>query len=114
MTRDEHRSKAIEAMAENHWNSSCSPGHTSINSRPGPSILWDKLMPVFRAARIRDMTAAFDSLHGVAFVDPTEATEEMIKAGWWNAEYEGQKAPVAELYRIMAAAGDLTNPPETP
>lgn len=78
MTRDEHREKCIEAL--------------------------DAALEKWLSGKL---TAEFilDSLHGIARVVPTEATNEMIDAG------EGWMT-WPELCRAMSAAGDLTNPPE--
>jgi hypothetical protein len=58
-----------------------------------------------------EATIVLDSLHGIARVDPIEATEEMIAAG---SDAEGySEGDIHGIWKAMAAAGDLTNPPET-
>jgi hypothetical protein len=80
MTRDD-RAKCIEAMVE-------------AGPRASTYLNWKKIM-----------TAAFDSLHGIASVNPIEATDEMLNA--WH-----QHDNPCSAWRAMSAAGDLTNPPE--
>ena len=89
MTRDEQRNACIEAMKE-----SARSGQFQIKIG-----LWSNpdLVALF--------TAAFNAIHGIAFVNPIEATYEML--------VEGDMCPAAAgKWRAMAAAGDLTNTPE--
>ena len=86
MTRDEHRAKCIEAMREAY-------GKAWSQSKT-KKFSWQS-----------GLTAAFDALHGVAFIDPIEATEDMVLAGL-------SKFTVRQRWRAMSARGDLTNPPE--
>jgi hypothetical protein len=94
MTLDEQRAKCIEAIKICHQTYEI--GYFSD----------------FHAARI------LDSLHGIARVDPIEATEEMLKAycGALNIGGHGhvfpEKIKAAARWSAMSAAGDLTNPPE--
>jgi hypothetical protein len=55
------------------------------------------------------ITAAFDALHGLARVNPIEATEEMVEIAYDNGGlfHDGIK----RRFDAMSAAGDLTNPP---
>lgn len=85
MTRDEQRTKCFDAMEAAY--------ETSRSSAPG--------------AHRRSLAAAFDSLHGLAHVVPPEVTKEM------NIAVIGYgRQGCGTVFRIMAAAGDLTNPPE--
>jgi hypothetical protein len=86
MTRDEHRAKCIEAMAAEISSVCAWPDNRSVE------------------AAIR----AFDSLHGIARVDPIEATEEMMTAGRVRTGIGDRHI----IWTAMSAAGDLTNPPE--
>jgi hypothetical protein len=88
--RDEARAKCIEAMVQAY-------------------ILRLKEYPL--SSIFEGFTAAFDSLHGIARVNPIEATEEMMAAINLNI-IRGMSANEATYYD-MSAAGDLTNPPET-
>jgi hypothetical protein len=94
MTRDEARAKCIEAMVE---------GGNKLRRGHGPS--WET------------MAAAFDALHGIARVDPVEATEKMITAARAARQaHKDMSMPELlddTLWRAMSAAGDLTNGPET-
>lgn len=90
MTRDEYRGIIIAAMKKG----ARAAGHTGLDGDIGTELF----------------TAAFDALHGIAFVDPVEATEEMLDAVYdYNAP---ECSPCGEDWRIMASRGDLTNPPE--
>jgi hypothetical protein len=83
MTRDEHRAKCIEVMQK--------------AATANPLVI--------------DWWGAFDSLHGIAFVCPIEATVEMINAA--EPVYDDTFPQCADnIYKAMAAAGDLTKPPE--
>jgi len=77
-TLDEQRAKCIEAIAE------------------------------AATISVRRAAAAFYAINGLAWVEPIEATEEMIDA----AEIDCVAGDVADIYRTMAAIGDLTNEPE--
>jgi hypothetical protein len=59
------------------------------------------------------MTAAFDALHGIARVNPIEATEEMCQAAatLGDRAYPGWPG-FSGYWDAMAAAGDLTRAPE--
>ncbi len=85
MTRYEYREKCIEAMQK-------------AGTSYGLYIDW---------------FAAFDALHGIAFVCGPEVTDEMDAAGAESIEKIGD-APtlVAGIFLAMSAAGDLTNPTE--
>jgi hypothetical protein len=83
--RDEHRAKCFEAM-ECAW-------PASVRVPPREALI-----------------AAFDALHGIARVNPIEATEEMVKAGRFADTNEGYY--FSELWRAMSITGDLTDPPE--
>jgi hypothetical protein len=86
MTRDEHRAECIEAMRQ------------AMIDDYGEDCLPFTLFAV----------AAFDSLHGIARVNPVEATGGMVTAGLAVAG-----TPMfGAVWRAMSAAGDLTNPPE--
>lgn len=92
MTLDEHRNACIEGMA------------AAIAQTP-----WENISGWSRNAFLRKATRAFDSLNGIAFVDPIEATEEMVRAAY------GPQTNIAyarTVFHAMAAAGNLTNPPE--
>lgn len=96
MTRDEYRAKCIEAMAR---------GRRTIMSGTGFNELSDKYM----AIDLEFMTAAFDALHCVAFVEPLEATEEMIAA----ITFQTYPASMARAdWRTISIIGDLTNQQE--
>ena len=99
MTRGEHRATCIEAMRAAY--------RTELNSDGRAEE---------RQGGLRAMTAAFDSLHGIAFVDPIEATEEMIEEGadmMSGLVSEGREGRAAvKIFAAMAARGDLTNTPE--
>ena len=96
VTRDEHRAQCIEAMRAAY--------RTELNA--------DGRAEEMRGG-LRAMTAAFDSLHGAARVDPIEATEGMIGAGRAaNLEQYPNSGLYERLWRAMAASGDLTNQPE--
>lgn len=84
MTRDKYRETCIKAMEK---------------AMRGPLSK--------RQARI-NAVAALDSLHGIAFVDPVEPAEEMVAAGMGVPHHEN----CCEVFAAMAAAGNLTNPPE--
>jgi hypothetical protein len=93
MTPAEDRAQCIEAMAleelrYEHGLVTFSPQTIAIAKEKAAHIL--------------------DSLHGIARVNPIEATEEMVDAAFHcgSAEYE-------DIFRAMAARGDLTNPPES-
>jgi hypothetical protein len=90
MTRDEHRAKYIEAIAD----------ELEPDWRRLQKIDWAHGIVVLRkAARI------FDSLHGIARVVPVEATQEMeLKT---SMDISGRRN-----FDIMSAAGDLTNDPD--
>jgi hypothetical protein len=95
MTRDEARAKCIEAVAEK----------IAFDMDTLPWALVNEHHKNFyrRVAR-----RSFDSLHGIARVNLPEATEEMIEAG--NSIEDGDHLSV---WSVMAATGNLTNPPET-
>lgn len=110
MTRDEHRAQCIEAMAR----TMCCQYYISLQG-----VIRFGTTEVLAAGVNRDVeehwrewhdkaTEVLDSLHGIAFVDPIEATEEMIAAGVHAAHPENCR----EVYAAIAARGDLTNQPE--
>jgi hypothetical protein len=81
---------------------------------------WDPARPI---SLLGTALAVLDSLHGIARVDPVEATEEMIRCGaalvrkkWFENEaktYQGKwEALARSAFEAMSATGDLTNPPE--
>lgn len=89
MTRDEYRKACIEAMEEAFY----------VRSSGEPASVYDC------------MVAAFDALHGVARVNQIEATEEMINTlddSWFDVPI----CDIGEVFEILSATGDLTNPPE--
>lgn len=67
---------------------------------------WDKLPDDIAVSYA--MSAAFDSLHGLARVCPAEATPQMEGAGY-NAAFRS----ISACWHAMSIAGDLTNQPET-
>lgn len=57
-------------------------------------------------------TAALDALHGIAYVNLPEATEEMhiaVKKKRATDQALFRPSPWGEMFKLMAAAGDLTN-----
>ena len=91
MTRNDHRAQCIEAMEEAFYK----------RSSGTPTSVYDC------------MSAAFDSLHGIAVVNPIEATNEMIRAGVVILEDEPHAySDAISCWNAMSAAGDLTNLPE--
>jgi hypothetical protein len=83
MTRDEHREKCIEAM------------HDAFYARTSG-------LPV---SIHEALEAAFDALPSAcADVVPVEVTEEMLMRGHLQSTLPG-------VWRVMRAAGSLTNPP---
>ena len=91
MTKDEYRQKCIEAVED-------------TGLRLGLMI------------NEEDAQRIFDALHGLVYVNPIEATEEMIDAGvdcgdWGpGIDCDGSDASPEKCWRAMAAAGDLTRP----
>ena len=58
------------------------------------------------------VTSAFDALHGIARVCPVEATEEMhiaVKKKRATDQALFRPSPWGEMFKVMVAAGDLTN-----
>ena len=102
MTSDELRQKCFEAMA------------TAVAHQQGFRSFKNRAEII--AALIKDLTPAFDALHGLVYVTPIEATEEMIEAGadcgdWGPGIHcDGTDASPENCWRAMAAAGDLTRP----
>jgi hypothetical protein len=92
--RDEHRKACIEAMIG---------GYAAVGLSQG-DIGKFKL-------HTQAITAAFDALHGIARVNPIEATEEMQHAG--SIMIDGPWSGARMCYEEMTELGDLTNPPET-
>lgn len=90
MTRDEQRAACFKAMKVAFIN----PEWPGI-----PHLSNDEIFTI-------RISSAFDSLHGLARVNPIEATEEMLFAAR-NYFADGLGA-----YEAISAAGDLTNPPE--
>jgi len=105
MTSDEYRAKCIEAEAI--------AAFERYNDSPWICASEDE-----KKHWIWTMTAAFDSIHGIARVVPIEATEEMVKAGSsalvrWESSNDPYSANcVTAVYKAMSAAGRLTSPPE--
>jgi hypothetical protein len=95
MTRDERRAKCIETTAD--------ALHDMTDDNPFP-----------RRAELKIATFILDSLHGIARINPVEATEEMYAAGWneGGTDYNMSEGDLRLLFEAMSAAGDLTNPPE--
>jgi len=94
MTRDEQRAKFAKTMAD------------ALHDMTDDD-------PFSPEQELRIAYFILDSLHGIAFVNPIETTEEMWKAAddeWIAAE---GYIDFSEFWRAMAAAGDLTNPQET-
>ena len=91
MTRADRRAQCIEAIGD--------------EIADALNYDWPKINAL--AARI------LDSLHGIAFIDPIEATEEMRTAAapHFCGACKAYKTD-EEAWRAMAAAGDLTNPTE--
>lgn len=119
MTRDEHRAKCIEA-------NSLALARNMFPERNLQSL--DELGPRLKECYLAAGQEGIDALHGVASVNPIEATEEMIEAGaagmygnGWNGsegKMPGEKMKdvwrkyVRAAYGPMFSCGDLTNPPE--
>lgn len=61
---------------------------------------------------VRRAFLALDSLHGLARIVPIEATEVMVEAGMYVLGLTMKPIVSEEVFHAMAAAGDLTNPPE--
>jgi hypothetical protein len=90
MTRDEHREECFEEMKAA---AARQVGDLGVLG----DVWWTEIL-----------TAAFDSLHGIARVVPVEATEEMLEERRdVYTEYDARG-----IWRDMSAVGDLTNPPE--
>jgi hypothetical protein len=136
MTRDELRAKCIEAIARCLGDRNDAPWQEFIDDA---TAAFDALnsFAVVRADEHRAkcidamigayvlqlkndscsslrqcMTAAFDALHGIARVNPIEATEEMCQAAATLGDrvYPGWPG-VSGYWDAMSAAGDLTMPP---
>ena len=92
MTRDEHRAKCIITVAMN-----------LAIIYGGHADRWKDFE--------EEAIIILDSLHGIARVNPIEATEEMVSiaGGISHNTIDEDK----EMWRAMAARADLTNPPET-
>lgn len=89
-SRNEQRAKCIEAMA--------------VADCELSGELWNELSEAAREDYRMNARPLFDSLHGLARVNPIEATKEMVDP---KVESEGQR----RTWRYMSAAGDITNPP---
>jgi hypothetical protein len=103
MTSDEHRAACIEAMCKARYESDCVFAH------------WEEESEDFKENYRRKETFALDSLHDIARVVPVEATEEMHVAAKNTREADktrGLPTPWGKVWRVMSAAGDLTNPQE--
>lgn len=100
MTSDELRQQCIDAMevaADNALPCLCDKDGHPIS--PGD----------FHAA----IEAAFDAMHGLVRLEPPEATPEMIEAGAMKVSYPAYSEAgrvATNVWRVMAAAGDLTRP----
>jgi hypothetical protein len=91
VTRNEARTKCFDAM----------------------EAAYDRTRSSRAGAHRHSLAAAFDSLHGIAVICPVEATEEMRTAAYDEERRAGLNAGSALiLFRVMAAAGDLTKPSE--
>lgn len=84
--RDELREKCVRAMVD-----------AGNKHKRGHGTSWET------------MAIAFDSLHGLVRVNPIEATEDMQIAG---VEADNNDSHLRGVWRVMSAAGDLTNAPE--
>lgn len=92
MTREEFRRKCIDAMKHAIW--------TTKHGYDGGEA---------------QAISAFDSLHGIVLVCQPEATEEMhiaVNAQRAKDQSKFRPSPWGEMFKTMAAAGDLTNPPD--
>ena len=97
MTRDEQRNACLEAMKE-AW---ITAGANNLKAYDA-------------------MAAAFDALHGIAFVCPIEATEEMMNAGimYLDSISLRDSFPLPATFRwvffltAISEAGNLTNATE--
>lgn len=103
MTRDEHRDECILTIARAYHAQDCGDDPTAWDYR---HVAWEDEPPDYQKWVIALATQLLDSLRGVARVNPIEATEEMIEAGY-NAFFTPDK------WKAMSARGDLTNPPDT-
>ena len=103
MTPAEHRAACIKAM--------CRARRAKMGGTP-----FDELSEKYQAIDMEFMTSAFDAIPTTgAGVHPTEATPEMFEAGRPNVQSiigMTQDQVIFWSYRAMAAAGDLTKPPE--
>ena len=116
MIRAEHRRACIEA-AVRAAHRRYYHDYTTIN---GPES-WECEPVLVKGRWIASQEAALDALPSAgARVVPAEATEEMIAAAWKVLNPCGENCidkfgtgpAVREAYAAMAAAGDLTKPPE--
>jgi hypothetical protein len=104
VTHDEGRTQCIGAMAAATY---------ELPDDDGDVVLWADASEYEKEMEIAWATAAFDSLHGIATVNLPEATEEMRAAAYEEERRAGINAGSALiLFRVMAAAGDLTKPSE--
>jgi hypothetical protein len=93
MTRDQQRNACFEKMA--------------VARADG---LWIAFTKEQRRSFIEDEKRVFDSLHGIARVNPVEATDEMLLAA---SEFDENSQQVCcAIWRAMSTKGRLTNPPE--
>lgn len=129
MTRNDLRAQCIEAMAIPilrydggfGWNEELGAHDIGSEEWARDYLAYAKTKPPCKCGdcpkcrvdeALAKSTAAFDSLHGIVFVDPIEATVEMIIAGREAVVRSRAGEASIESYRAMAATGDLTNPPE--
>jgi len=95
MDKSELREKVIEAMAV-----------AIAESFDG--LVWDELPDQWRQPYRDAAKAVLDALHGIVRVNPPEATEEMLDAATTVFMCD------PNIYREIAAAGDITQPKDTP
>jgi len=98
MTRDEHRAKCIEALARTYYYEQVQDDDEQFEEATTQEI----------QACIEVGENLLDCLHGITRVAPVEATMEMTRS-WFGNQNNTDYAEA--VWRTMAAAGDLTNPP---
>jgi hypothetical protein len=111
MTKDEQRAACIEVMAVAMFD--CYRGYNDEIQKMIQKMMWEREKGSLR----RKAERALDALATAGvYVNPIEATEEMI-----NASYEKERdllGPTAcglkhsVIFETMSAAGNLINPPE--
>jgi len=101
MDKSELREKVLAAMAEAMMSDMFAPHELPLDTE-------------LRNKYFRTAAAALDALHGIARVMPVDADDQFLMDCGGTSEPIETDAAFREFYDTITAAGDITQPKDTP